>query len=312
LVAFSEQVYWLCFMSHLTISSAQLHHQMSDGSAPPIIHVLSDEAFDEKRIPGSKHACVYEVAFLDGVAKLVADQSSPVVVYGLSDDFGGAKLACERLAAAGYGEVRQLEGGLKAWEAAGYELEGSRTDATLPPDGKYGVDTEQSVFRWTGRNLFNQHNGRIAFKSGSLDIRSGRLQAGTVTLDMTKITCSDLKEPGMIAGLIGHLATDDFFSVGQFPEASFKLTQSQPIEAATSGGPNLALKGVLTLRGSTQPVTMHAQLTYLGGKLGLQGYFDVDRTRFGSVYGSGKIFEKLGQHVVNDKISVSFQLICSA
>ena len=101
-----------------------------------------------------------------------------------------------------------------------------------------------------------------------------------------------------------------FFSVTDFPEASFELSDSHPIEDATAGDSNLKLEGSLTLRGRTQPIEMFAQLTFLGGKLGLQGHFDVDRSQFGSEYGSGKIFEKLGQHVVNDKISVSFQLIC--
>lgn len=279
-------------------------------SPPLLIQVLSDESFEEKRIPGSKHACVYEVAFLDEVAELTADKSTSIVVYGLNDDRGGARLACDRLVNDGYENVNILAGGMDAWEKDGYATEGSGKDAAHAPDGGYPIDAEQSVFRWTGRNLFNQHNGRIAFKSGSLEIVDGLLTGGTVALDMTHIICSDLKDSGMIAGLIGHLASDDFFSVNDFPEASFELSDSQPIENATSGDSNLKLEGSLTLRGTSQPVEMLAQLTYLGGKLGLQGHFDVDRSQFGSEYGSGKIFEKLGQHVVNDKISVSFQLIC--
>lgn len=253
---------------------------------------------------------MYEVAFLDEVSKMAANKSASLVVYGLNDERGGAKLAYDRLVNDGYEQVHILAGGLDGWEKDGYATEGSGRDVTEAPDGRYPIDREQSVFRWTGRNLFNQHNGRIAFKSGSLEIREGRLSGGSVTLDMTQITCSDLKDSGMIAGLIGHLMTDDFFSVNKYPEASFELSDARPIENAPSGDSNLTLEGQLTLRGTTQPVEMFAQLTYLGGKLGLQGRFDVDRTQFGSIYGSGKNFEKLGQHVVNDKISVSFQLIC--
>jgi rhodanese-related sulfurtransferase len=44
----------------------------------------------------------------------------PVVVYDAGE--GLAALAADRLTARGYTNVRELEGGLKAWQAAGYEL----------------------------------------------------------------------------------------------------------------------------------------------------------------------------------------------
>jgi len=44
----------------------------------------------------------------------------PVVVYDAGE--GLALLAAERLAALGYTDVRQLDGGLQAWQSAGYQL----------------------------------------------------------------------------------------------------------------------------------------------------------------------------------------------
>ena len=295
-------------MASLKISPSELYAKIESGSTPHLVHLLSDEAFAEKRIPGSLHVCVYEVAFIDKISEQVPDKASPVVVYGLSDSFGAAALAEERMLGAGYENVSSLTGGLDAWEQSGFGLEGE--GASVISDGSYDLDPEQSVFRWTGRNLFNQHNGRIAFKSGQLDILDGQLSGGAVVLDMNQITCSDLDSPGMVGALISHLGTDDFFSVSDFPEAAFKMSNAEPIADAMPGGHNLLVHGSLTLRGVEQLVTIKAQLVVLGEKLGLQGQFDVDRTRFGSVYGSGKIFEKLGQHVVNDLISVSFQIIC--
>lgn len=297
-------------MSSSRIAPADLRSLLESGDKPILLHVLSDEAFVEKRLPDSKHACVYEVAFLDKVAELAPDHSVSIIAYGLNDSFGASALAFERLQDAGYKRVRTLAGGLDAWESAGFSVEGAGESASRIEDGGYDVDPDQSVFRWTGRNLFNQHHGRIPFQSGHLKIDNGQLAAGSVVLDMTAITCSDLKDEGMHKALINHLESDDFFSASNFPRAQFQIRAVKPISEARPGDFNLEVEGTLSLRGVEQPVQFESQIAFLGDRLGLQGQFDVDRTRFGSVYGSGKIFEQLGQHVVNDRISVSFQLIC--
>ena len=275
---------------------------------PLLVHVLSDEAFAETRIPGSVHACVYEVAFLETIEELGASASDAILVYGLNDTFGATELAAERLQAAGFSQVSALEGGLDAWVAAGLPVEGAGEEAALIKDG---IDLEKSVFRWTGRNLFNQHNGRIAFVSGQLETRHGHLSGGSVVLDMTQISCSDIKDEGMAGYLVKHLESDDFFSVGEHPQAGFEMRDVQPLEVIGPGDSNRIVLGSMNLRGVKKELKFKAQETFLGKQLGLQGRFKINRTQFGSVYGSGKFFEKLGQHVVNDKVTVSFQLVCS-
>jgi polyisoprenoid-binding protein YceI len=297
-------------MKSSIITPTLLKSQLSSEAPPVLLHLLSDEAFEEARISGSKHACIYEVAFLDVVSELVNDTSANIIVYGMNDKFGASGLAFEGLQGAGYENVQMLEGGLDAWVSSGFSVEGRGRDPLKAIDGSYAIDLDHSVFRWTGRNLFNQHHGRIAFQSGKLEIQDGHLASGDVILDMTRITCTDIQDGSVAAMLIGHLATDDFFSVQEFSIAKFRMESCEAIAESAPGDFNLVIKGWLKLRGKTEAVEFNAQIAYLGGKLGLQGQFDVDRTRFGSVYGSGKIFEKLGQHVVNDKISVSFQLIC--
>jgi polyisoprenoid-binding protein YceI len=297
-------------MASYSISPASLKEQLSSDKPPVLIHLLSDEAFAEKRIPGSKHACVYEVAFLDKVAEIVDSKETPLVIYGVSDEFGASSLGLACLTDAAYRNVAKLTGGLSAWEAADYPLEGNGEGSSQVKDGTYPIDPEKSVFRWTGRNLFNQHNGRIAFQSGRLQMEGGLLSGGSVVLDMTRISCSDIKDEKMNSYLIRHLESSDFFSVSEFPIAQFSMTEMEPLDVVGPGENNLSIKGALTLRGQRQWIEFQGQQSFLGKQLGLQGRFEVDRTKFGSVYGSGKIFERLGQHVVNNKILVSFQLIC--
>ncbi len=297
--AWSDLRYSLCSMSLSTIGASALQGQLE-----------GDEAFAEKRIPGSKHACVYEVAFLEAVEKLEVGKDDPIVVYGLNDDFGASKLAVERLQSAGYANSTALDGGLDAWFSAGFSVEGEGEASSRVPDGRYQIDLEKSVFRWTGRNLFNQHNGRIALSEGFLETQHGHLSGGSVTLDMTKMSCSDIKDEKMAGYLIDHLESDDFFSVADHPTAGFELSDVQPLDVVGPGDSNLIVLGSMQLRGKKKALEFKAQEVFLGGQYGLQGRFKINRTRFGSVYGSGKFFEKLGQHVVNDKVTVSFQLIC--
>jgi len=297
-------------MSSSTISPAQLKDLLEGSEPPHLIHVLSDEAFAEMRIPSSKHACVYEVAFLDAVEALGVQKNESIVVYGQNDSFGAAGLATDRLGSAGYTQVLALEGGLDAWFSAGFSVEGEGEASSRVPDGRYQIDLEKSVFRWTGRNLFNQHNGRIALSEGFLETQHGHLSGGSVSLDMTKISCSDIKDEKMAGYLIHHLESDDFFSVADHPTAGFELSDVQPLDVIGPGDSNLIVLGSMHLRGKKKALEFKAQEVFLGGQYGLQGRFKINRTRFGSVYGSGKFFEKLGQHVVNDKVTVSFQLIC--
>ena len=49
-----------------------------------------------------------------------------------------------------------------------------------------------------------------------------------------------------------------------------------------------------------------ALLGYNETFIAIQAHFDLDRVQWDSKYGSGRIFEALGQHLVNDFISISF------
>ncbi len=126
---------------------------------------------------------------------------------------------------------------------------------------------------------------------------------------MESIHCEDIEDPSLASLLISHLRTDDFFLVDSFPAAEFKLESSEPIPNATPGTPNIERRGSFTLRGQTQPLQFPATLGVNSEAIALQAQFDIDGVVWGSKYGSGRIYESLGKHIVNDRISISFQLI---
>ena len=45
--------------------------------------------------------------------------------------------------------------------------------------------------------------------------------------------------------------------------------------------------------------------------LALDAHFDIDRTRWNVNYGSGKLYDGLGMHLVNDDVSLQIRLVAN-
>jgi len=275
---------------------------------PVILDVLPDEVFEKRHIKDAVNACVYEIDFLEKAAALVPDKNREIVLYGESDRFEAALLAFEKLQSNGWTHVAVLRGGIENWESLGYPIEGNGYQAE-PLSGIFEASIEKSVVRWAGRNLLNQHNGVVGLEKATLELDKDQLVGGKAVIDMTRIECEDIEDPSMAQMLIGHLQTDDFFLVDQYPHSHFELLSAEAIPESHPGVPNYNIEGSFTLRGQTQRIRFPATLGKNDEVVALQASFDLDRVLWNSKYGSGKIYEALGKHVVNDLISISFQLI---
>jgi polyisoprenoid-binding protein YceI len=90
--------------------------------------------------------------------------------------------------------------------------------------------------------------------------------SGSVTFDQEDVTNSAVEvtiDPASVdtgvADFDAHLKSDDFFSVEQHPEVTFKTTQ------VVKTGPNSGrMTGDLTIKGITKPVTLDVTLNYAG------------------------------------------------
>lgn len=290
-----------------TISAAELK-MLKDGAA--LIHVLPEEHYACGHLPGAINACVYEMVFVDRVAELIPDKNTAVIVYGAGGGSLDAATAAEKLGGAGYTNVRVFEGGLTEWRSLGLPTDGAgaETGATTP-DGVFDVDISTSVVRWTGRNLFNHHHGTIKLAGGRIEVQRGVLLSARFTLDMNSIACEDLVDTGYNAMLIRHLRDDDFFAVDRFPTAEFVCERAEPLEACTPGTPNYAMHGSITLRGVSRTLSFPAVIAAADADhLTGQAQFELDRTQFGSHYGSGRLFAFLGKHVVNDHVHLHLKV----
>jgi polyisoprenoid-binding protein YceI len=278
-----------------------------------LLDVLTKDAWEKARLPGAESACIYEVTFLDQVQDHVATPDTDIVVYCASPASQASADAADRLVQAGYTRVHEFAGGREAWAEAGYPFEG--TEALWPPapvaapeDRDYAVDPEASTVEWIGRNIGGRHFGTVRVLSGRFTIRNGLPAAGSFELDMDSFEVADLEDE-MAELLIAHLKSDDFFASAEHPTARYEITGLEAVPDARPGAPNCTVSGRLTMRGVTEDLSFPAVVAAKADALALDAHFDLDRTRWGVNYGSGKLYEDLGMHLVNDDVSLQVRLI---
>jgi polyisoprenoid-binding protein YceI len=293
------------------ITRQELEKLIEAGVRLSLIDVTPAEYFHAGHLPGAANASVYEVTFLDNAAKVAPDKAWPVVLYGSSTCSLASTTAAEKLERTGYTDVHDYRGDLDDWEAAGLPIE---KEAPAPPPlqprlGRHQINLEKSTLFWTGRNISGTHTGSIRLKEGWLDA-ADHTAKGEVTLDMNSIANSDIADGALNRILIAHLKSDDFFDTARFPTATFHLRHVTLNPHARPGSINADIGGALTLKGVIEDIGFHAIIEVLpGGALSAEAHFDIDRTRWNVLYGSGKFYERLGQNLVHDNISISLHIV---
>lgn len=274
-----------------------------------VIDIRSPEAFEELHIPQTINICVYETVFTEKVGEVFPDKSTRIILVGQGGGFHADEAAAARLFDAGYASLELLEGGLDLWVSTGYEVRESPSSAEAMK-GDYSLDPESSRVYWTGRNLLNQHMGQIAAKEGTLKLdESGLPVKGRFVVDMMQMVSEDIEDPGMAEMLIGHLSSIDFFDVEKYPTSSFTFEKASSIADATPGSPNYNVYGTLEARGRKMPLEVDALVAQTEKGITFKSVFEFDRTHVGALYGSGRIFERLGMHLVQDLVTMDIRLV---
>ena len=294
------------------IPPIELKHWLDSGKPLLLLNVMTAECFSAEHLPASVQACVYETSFIDQVHALNVDTGIAIVVYGQQKQSLASSTALEKLRGAGYEHVFALEGGVEAWKQAGYATEGSNCEGKPSPttSGRFVLDPARSLVRWNGRNILNNHDGTAQVSAGEIVIENNVLKSASFTVDMRTLANNDLADPAYKTMLIQHLKHSDFFAVNQWPEASFVATSAEVIQGAPEGSANYQIHGNFTLRGVSQSISFPA---YVGlgddDTIGGQAELDIDRTRWGANYGSGKFYEFLGKHLVSDWVHLHLKIV---
>lgn len=146
------------------------------------------------------------------------------------------------------------------------EMEGVTADVTL--------DTDSSKVMWEGTMLgLYSHQGTTNFTEGKVSVENGVVKSGSFVVDLASINPTDdgYDEERTAEKLVGHLSSDDFFNVAEFPTATFEVTGS---EGST-------VMGNLTVRGVTNPETVeNVMVVEENGTVKITGDLTFDRTKY--------------------------------
>jgi len=170
----------------------------------------------------------------------------------------------------------------------------------------YVIDKTASKVKWEGKKVTGKHNGTIALESGTLTVSGDKVTGGSFVIDMKTIVDEDLTDPAWNKKLIGHLSSDDFFSIEKFPSASMLVNKITPVS-----GDEFHFLADLTIKGIKKPVEFNAKITVTGGKVSAQGIITVNRTLFDIKYGSGSFFQGLGDKMIYDDFTLNFDIIAN-
>lgn len=162
----------------------------------------------------------------------------------------------------------------------------------------FKITTAQSKIEWVGKKVTGSHNGTIDIKHGELVINDNTIVGGNFVVDMKSLKILDVTDPATNAQFAGHLASDDFFSIQDFPEASFEVT---------SVSSNRIL-GNLTIKDITHPVEFDAHVIVHGETLTAVARIVIDRTRYAIKFRSGSFFQNLGDTLIYNDFELNVNL----
>lgn len=168
------------------------------------------------------------------------------------------------------------------------------------------VNKDQSTVKWNGKKVGGEHYGTIKFVGGTLQVSNGQVNTGVFEMDMSSIVCEDITNPGTNQKLVGHLKSDDFFSVETHPTSRMTITGVKK----TSGN-EYEFTGNLTIKGITNPITFKATSEVSGSTLKASGVMVVDRAKYDIKFRSGSFFQNLGDNLIYDDFTLDFSLVAN-
>lgn len=167
---------------------------------------------------------------------------------------------------------------------------------------KFEIVSTQSNIDWVGKKVTGAHNGTIAVKEGQIVLNDGKLSGGKFIIDTTTIKILDVTDPATNAQFFGHLASDDFFSIDRYPEATLEIT-------SVSGN---HVQGDLTIKGITHPVAFDVAVNVNEGSLKATGKLVIDRTKYEMKFRSGNFFKDLGDTLIYNDFELDVNVTAKA
>ncbi len=167
----------------------------------------------------------------------------------------------------------------------------------------FDIDTKASKITWNAKKVSGEHTGNVSLNGGKVWVEKSAVVGANINMDMNSISCTDLTDAEWNKKLVGHLKSDDFFSVEKHPEASFEITS---VKKGSNG--DHMVNGKLTIKGISNDISFPAKVNLSNGVVKANGTAKLDRTKWDIRYGSGKFFEGLGDKMIYDEFDITFDI----
>ncbi len=168
--------------------------------------------------------------------------------------------------------------------------------------GNYSIDPNHSRIGFVARHAmvtkvrgsFNEFEG-----GGYLDAENPGNSNVALTIKAASIDTRN-------ADRDGHLRSNDFFAMEQYPEISFASTKIEP-----TGDANFRVTGDLTIRGVTKPVAVDFEYSgsavdpYGNQRVGFEGRTEINRKDWGVNWNAGL---EAGGVLVSEKVTLEFEV----
>src|SRR3989338_4030104 len=174
-------------------------------------------------------------------------------------------------------------------------------------DGFYLLDVTTGLINWEAEKVVAKHNGTVQAQQGNVTIENNQVVSGDLIVDMNSLSDLDLTDEKMNSTLIGHLKSEDFFSVTKYPSAIFTVLETVPVEGLP--GATHRVTGIMNIKGIENKVSFPARIQTTDEGIRLVGTMELDRTLWDIKYGSEKFFDNLGDNLINDIFTLQFDLL---
>lgn len=181
--------------------------------------------------------------------------------------------------------------------------------APVATAANYALDTEGDEIVWIGFKTYadDTHTGTLQIEEGEFQVEGGNIVSGNFVINMNSINNTDMPADSEYkTKLEGHLKSDGFFAVEQYPTATFALTGAAALEGDTTGATHM-LSGNLTMRDQTKNISFAATVTMGDDAISISAAeFVIDRTQWGVQYNSTASLEEVAkENAIDDNIKLT-------
>jgi polyisoprenoid-binding protein YceI len=173
--------------------------------------------------------------------------------------------------------------------------------------GTFKVNPAKANLKWVATKVTGKHEGTVKLASGSLMSDGKNLTGGSFDIDMNSIACTDIEDKETNGKFIGHLKSDDFFSVDKHKTARFIIGKVTP-----KSGNEVEISGKMTIKGITKDITFPATVTHTGKSINAKAKITIDRSEYDVRFGSGKFFADLGDKIIHDDFIIDLDMEAGA